>query len=232
MKAWYWGPNFGDMLTPWILDQMDVPIEWTEPSQAELFGVGSIMHRIPSRFTGFVWGTGVMFPGNPHLGCDHDLDLSQAQVLALRGKDTAQVLGMDDVLLGDTGLLVKEVYQKKPQPAHKYGIIPHFDDHHLAALHPDACIIDPMAGPDIVVPAIANCGSIITSSLHALVVADALGLPSMWAPYNQTPEHARKFHDYHSIYSTELEPMVWRMAPQKEVRKKVEELAETVEVFK
>lgn len=233
MRCFYWGPNLGDMLTPWILTQMDVPIEWSDPIDAELFGIGSILHRIPSDFEGYIWGTGMMYQGNPHLTCNHDLDISKADVLALRGHDTKNsVLPEFSGPLGDTGLLVREVMHKKATPAHKYGIVPHFDDHHLAALHPDALIIDPMSGPEIVLPAIANCGSIITSSLHALIVADALGIPSMWCPYSPTPEHARKFHDYHSVFSTELEPMVWRMAPQKEVKSVIATLLPTVGALK
>lgn len=234
MKAWWWGPNFGDLLTPWILEQFGVSIEWCEPREAELFGVGSILHRVPSRFEGYIWGTGKMFNGNPHLTCDHDIDLGAAKVLALRGKITLQELSeryplADQPVLGDTGLLVRQFLTQERAPDFDIGVLPHFDDHRLASVWPDGIKIDPMSGPDTVLPAIANCKRLVTSSLHGVVVADALGMDSMWCPYLPSADHAEKFHDYASVWEEGIKPMVWRKANPTQVQYKVEELMTTTE---
>lgn len=233
MKVWWWGSNFGDKLTEYILTNLGIPVTWVEPRQAEFFGIGSTVHRIPSRFEGHVWGTGTMFAGNPHLTCDHDPDLSSANVLALRGSDTKETLGETrEILLADAGLALKAVAKRDKRPRHRLGVMPHFDDHHLAGLHPDALIIDPLSGPEIIVPALASCARLITSCLHGLVAADALGIESMWAPYSPTPEHARKFHDYNSVFKGDLEPMQWRLPDQKLVNDLSEQLVQALEDIK
>lgn len=232
MRAWWWGPNFGDCLTWWLLSQLGIHIEWASPREAELFGVGSIAHRIPSNFEGFVWGTGAMFPGNPHLTCDHDVDLSRARVLALRGEDTLRWVGAHPgPVLGDSGLVVRAI-AKRRTPKYRLSVLAHFDDHRLNERFEKARHIDVMSGPENIVPQIAECSRLVTSSLHGLVTADALGIESYWWPYDSSPEHARKFHDYASALGEPIEAHAWRLADQSSVDRIVDQLVGTVEEMK
>lgn len=230
MRTWWWGNNFGDKLTEYILTRLGIDVTWVEPWDAEFIGIGSVAHRIPSNFEGYVWGTGVMFRGNPHLGCSHDLDLNRAKVLAVRGHDSREEMRLPvDTPLGDAGLALRAVAKMDAVRRHKLGVLPHFDDHHLAALHPDALIIDPLSGPEIIVPALASCSRLITSCLHGLVAADALGLESLWSPYDPTPQHSRKFFDYGSGIDSDMEPMQWRLADQGSVEGVVQHLVTSLE---
>src|SRR5688572_10487213 len=93
--------NFGDKLTPVLLDYFGVTCEWSPPERAELIGIGSLLHKIPLRFSGIVWSTGALYG-------DERPDLSKARVLALRGKLTRSQVANHvaaTVCLGDGGLL-------------------------------------------------------------------------------------------------------------------------------
>ena len=82
LAHWYRGKrgrNFGDALTEVLFRELaGIDLRWAPPDQAQLFGAGSILHRLPAGYTGTVYGTGFMFP-------HQTADLSGARVLALRG---------------------------------------------------------------------------------------------------------------------------------------------------
>jgi len=200
-------PNFGDNLTEFIIKGLypDFTIEWSEPKYAEAVGVGSILDVMNVNFSGYILGSGLMFQ---HTRLDHQ----NAKVVSVRGKLTAERIGVGEVPYGDLGLLA---HKFAPPPVRKYrlGIVPHYVDKQ----HPQVkawsevegvTVIDVFEPPQTVIEKINECDTIISSSLHGLIIADALRIPSQWVKLSDKVIGAGfKFRDYYSIYGFEnVEP--------------------------
>lgn len=85
-----------------------------------------------------------------------------------------------DTPLGDPGLLAKEVFGEFDFE-HEIGFVRHFKDRtavpaEVLKAH-SAIIIDAGRPPSDVIPEIASCELIVTSSLHGAIVADSYGIP-------------------------------------------------------
>ena len=127
VAAYWWDghPNFGDVLTPWLLRRYGRIGVHTAPGHAGMAGVGSILEQLPPAFAGTVWGSGLLY-GEP-------VDLPHARFAAVRGTLTRDVLGLDTgTALGDPGLLVAR-HMRRPRPRWALGIVPHgmHDEHAL-----------------------------------------------------------------------------------------------------
>jgi hypothetical protein len=191
IRAFWWTgrPNFGDALAPLLLERFaGVDVTWSPPELAEVAVIGSIATMLPRQFTGTVLGIGV--------ARDVPIDFSQATVRALRGPLTARAAGASDVALGDPGLLAPLLLEQRPPVRYALGVVPHWQDHALAGRHRGARVIDVAAPPLDVVRAIASCRRIVSSSLHGLIVADALGIPRRWETFPRVQGGGFKFADY------------------------------------
>lgn len=206
------GRNFGDALTAALLPG----ITWSEPELAELFGVGSSAEAIPAGYRGYVLGTGAMYAKTR-------LDLSSAKVLAVRGALTAKAAGLSDVLLADLGLLAPDLYGSVLRDV-AVGWMPHYVDDRDR----DGLRIDVLADPDEIVARASRCERIVTSSLHGLILADALGIPSMWDPHPGVEGKGFKFRDYASSFGETIKPHVWRQAPVEKVAQKQAALRQAI----
>jgi len=208
VKAYWYRrvPNFGDLLTEWLLAKHGVPVEWAPPRQAELVGAGSILQTLPRWYSGVVWGSG-------HI--KRRATLPNAHVLALRGPLTGLA-----PLYADPGLLAgKDV----PVTAeHPVGVIAHY----ITPLAVDGYQIDVQADPDTVIREAAKCERIVSSSLHGLILADSLGIPNMWIYSDKVVGGGFKFRDYAASFGEEITPDVWRLAPQSQIVEKQEALIE------
>jgi hypothetical protein len=208
--------NLGDKLTPLLLDYFGVPCEWSPPDKAELFGIGSILHKVPPHYQGVVWSTGALFDSESH-------DLSAAQVLALRGKLTlseVKCCERDAISLGDGGLLAVLLFRPY-RKRYKLGVIAHYahpDESVFADLAKDSEIkrIDICDEPRSVIQLIGQCEHILSSSLHGLIIADSLGIPNRWidvaSDSSKILGNGFKFRDYYSIYGIDkCEPAILRL---------------------
>lgn len=192
--------NFGDSLTALILDYLNIPHEWAPPESAELFGIGSIVEAVPDGYTGVVWSSGQIRETTRK-------DLRRAQVLALRGPHTlerTQCADPHDVALGDGGLLC-DLFHRSATRRYKLGIIPHYvhaGDPAVAAVaagSSEITIVDICGEPLEVIQHVGQCQHILSSSLHGLVLADSLGIPSEWMELDNAAEllgRGFKFEDY------------------------------------
>src|SRR5690606_12530587 len=105
-----------------------------------------------------------------------------ATILALRGECTRNLLhAPGDIVLGDPGLLLVQMLQRMPPRKYLIGIVPHYKDkqnhivERICVRYPSYVkYIDVQRHPVAVLHDIAQCEVILSSSLHGLVVADAI----------------------------------------------------------
>lgn len=203
MKLFYWNgePNFGDALAPLICERLfNVGWSFAKPSECDMVAVGSLLENFyahgglvnrvrawASRKFGapvIVWGTGFLFPP------DRQVERMFARTLdvrAVRGCLTLNRLRTimdipDGVVLGDPGLLAPKLVSKKIPKRFHLGIVPHFVDYDAVKSvfgDSDSChVIDVRKDPVSCIEEIASCDSLVSSSLHGLIVADAYGVPN------------------------------------------------------
>lgn len=204
-------PNFGDELSPLAVrfaTGRDVVHagHWS----CELTAIGSILDRyltLKGRSnTGFrkrilgrqiaVWGSGLI---ESHPPSRHNLI-----ALAVRGNQTRQAFHAgNDLPLGDPGLLIGKMIGRQPK-IHRIGIVPHYLDKPdpmvsaLAKLQ-GVTIIDVEDDPLEVSKKIASCERVLSSSLHGLIVADAMCIPNHRLSFgNRLKGGDFKFLDYAS----------------------------------
>jgi pyruvyltransferase len=211
--------NFGDVLTALLVERLTgIRLEHAQPEEAELFGIGSIVESIPVGYTGFVLGSGCMF--------DRWVNLDAADVLALRGRLTVHAAGLPMPLLADLGLLAADLASSVERDV-PIGTVRHIIDPRPAI----GMALDSAGDPLEMIAAAARCQRIVSSSLHGLVLGDALGIPSMWDPYPSILGDGFKFHDYASAYGERIQPYCWRVADQVQVAEKQAALRQCLQVI-
>jgi pyruvyltransferase len=208
IQAFWWAntPNFGDGISQLVMSRVSGrAVELASPMDAEIFGIGSIMKAVRQGALGrrgdrkpWVWGSGVMSA----MGKDFTKSVRFA---AVRGPLTIERLGLPiDTPVGDPGLLAAELLDDQPERRAKIGVLLHFSQRmprDLAKrLNKDGRFVRIRADwPNCVdvVRSIASCSHIMSSSLHGLIVADSLRVPSTWLEgYDIHADPTFKFHDY------------------------------------
>ena len=217
----YWckGGNFGDMLTKhWIEKLTGQTVQWMHPNKARLFACGSILRDAPKGYTGIILGTGFMYEE------DRRPDLRDADIRSLRGPLTAERIGID-VPFGDFGLLFN-LFKSACEKTHDIGSLPHYavsdrqdPRHHL---------ISALAGVDNVARQVATCRRLVTSSLHGIILADALGIESKWVKHKAVLGDGFKFRDYAASLGEDIIPGKWRLGDQRRVVEMAKRLREIV----
>jgi hypothetical protein len=208
IRAYWWNnaPNFGDGLSQHVIARMSGRrVRHAFPGRASIFGIGSIMAAVrrgglAERAGGqpWVWGTGMLAPMR--------VDFTErVRFCAVRGPLTVDLLGIDPKTpTGDPGLLARDLIDQVPETGDRIGLILHHSqelpDDLSERLERDGRFVRIDVGePDCldVVRAIAACRHVMSSSLHGLVVADSLGVPSTWLQgYGIHKNPTFKFYDY------------------------------------
>jgi pyruvyltransferase len=223
------GRNFGDQLGPVLLRHHGVRVEWAPPETAELVTVGSLLGNFPAGWRGTILGTGFIRGRRGR-------DLSSARALAVRGALSREDARLSaSVPLGDPGILVPDLYPDVVTNGGGELVIPHYVDRALATRHPDAAHANILAEPRDLLTAIAGASLVFTSSLHALIAADALGVPHVLEPHPEVHGGLYKFTDYASAFDETIEPGKARLtdraamaARQSEIRSLFAELVAEV----
>ncbi|MFC7878052.1 polysaccharide pyruvyl transferase family protein [Isoptericola sp. NPDC057391] len=189
IKLWWWRwrfpaeLNFGDEVTAPLLERLTGrPVAWTPLGDAEIVGAGSVLQKFlrarPAAMPQ-VWGTGVISRFQGDVPADF-------VPLAVRGRHTLDHLDpavQGDVALGDPGILADRLVDGPVTKRHALGVIPHYKDaddptmRTIAAL-PGVRRIDVAWTPEEVAREIAACETVISSSMHGLIFADALAVPN------------------------------------------------------
>ena len=224
--------NFGDRLSPDLLYwRYGVNAKWAPMRDAPLQMIGSIIQETPCDWGGIVFGAGLI-KKQMHT-------LPNADIRVLRGKLTAERLGVTAPLYGDPGLLAPALVAGYGSLAHScasvIGIIPHYADTTLLDItgHNDGQantmhIPITMSGPDLIWAA-ASCTEIHTSSLHGLILADALGIPRRWYPNPNVIGNGFKFQDYASAFGETIVPGVLHSPPRDKIRSLQADLKEALD---
>ena len=136
--------------------------------------------------------------------------------LILRGKLSHEVLERvnkkkySGVVYGDLGLLSSYLLEKKVGKRYAVGIVPHKFDYDnpkiefLVRSIPNSVLLDLREPPLETLNKIAECETIVSSSLHGLVAADSLGIPNMRIKLSNHGfdfDVDFKFDDYNSVFS-------------------------------
>jgi hypothetical protein len=185
VKTYWWKgkdrpPNWGDYLTPLLLARFaHLDAEWVERGSAEVVVVGSILGNIMGPwFDGTILGSGKLFENGivpPH-----------ATIRALRGPLSAKNVP-GNCVLGDPGLLADELVRIDTKRfdlcivPHWSESLPDFKGRRLATddrftRYPNV-VVDSTADPLDIIATIAQSAKVVTSSLHGLILADALNIP-------------------------------------------------------
>ena len=185
-----------------IVDREQLPID-SGPTQdgksRTLLAVGSVLHFAPPGAT--VWGTGVNFKVAGRLR-EHATTLD---IRAVRGPISARTLERAGCyvppIYGDPVLLVPhffpEISRWKALTGSDVLVVPNLNDYERTAKQAATLgvdIINPTGPIDHVLKKIASAGLVIGSSLHAIAVADSLGVPARFV--RSQAEHVLKYRDY------------------------------------
>lgn len=188
IRLYWWTDrvNFGDVLSPVIVRYISGrDVEWAPLDSSDLISTGSVYGWLRTKSRRYmrdvhVWGSGIQSPAEA-VGrtafLHHHL---------VRGPLTRIAVGDDALPLGDPGLIGPEaVGVARSNSAKGIGIIPHVADWSMPemietyAKLPGVRLIDyrsdDCAG---IIAEMAECERIYSSSLHGLILADALGIPN------------------------------------------------------
>lgn len=199
MKVWWLGSengqgNFGDILTPFILNYFNVKYEYTNHyKDAQAISVGSIARRA---------GTGVKVLGSGIISRSDKLS-AKADWKFVRGPYTRERVkffgGECPEVYGDPALLLPLIVEPS-EKKYEVGIVPHNVDYEYAQenYNKNYNIIGlGTRNYKNVIEKITQCESIITSSLHGIICAHAYGIPAAWVKSNTKLKGDNvKFEDY------------------------------------
>lgn len=180
--------------------------------------IGSTIDLLCKRRTE-VWGAGII---NSH----SKLKVKPSKVYAVRGPLTRQRLQEEGVacpeIYGDPALLTPLYYCPRQKKRYKYGIIAHVSNQEMIAgftldgvpmaQSRDTLVINMgrYAHWHDIIDQVCSCESILSSSLHGLIVAEAYGVPNLWLEFGKPLMGAHfKFHDFFlSIHRDRSKPFV------------------------
>ena len=181
-----------------------------------------LMQRIRRPFLSkdyYVWGTGFL---NYNSCPDNDFLFRNVHICSLRGRLSKERVEKIlktrlNVPLGDGGLLADRWIGNNIKKKYVIGIIPHFREQdsqlikQLKNHYSNSIIINLRDKPMDVVHQIAECETILSSSLHGLIVADSFHIPNQHIMLYEYGEKMKgdgfKFEDYYSSYGLKDNPL-------------------------
>lgn len=205
--------NFGDEITRVLIErEFHRRVVWEQAlTECDLIGAGSLMEAVAAGILDnrpLIWGTGFIQEGSIRLPYD------AARLVSVRGRTTLSriddVPEDADIVLGDPGLLANRLISRSIRKRYDVGLVPHYVDHDaaMAALTDTGLVankrlkvISPLDRCEDVIGQIARCETILSSSLHGLIVADSLGVPNLHIRFTDgVVGGLYKFLDYYSIF--------------------------------
>lgn len=196
--------NFGDLLGPFLVERIAGATAMrshvqTSTAPTVLLSIGSILHFAPEGAV--VWGAGVNFK----LVSKLPKGILTLDLRAVRGPYSARAIiaagATAPAVFGDPALLLPR-YMPELTEWNRSGrggmlVVPNLNDY--AAMSAEASArsystLDPRGSFKSVLREIAGSGFVIGSSLHAVAIADALGIPARFVA--SSAEGTLKYRDY------------------------------------
>lgn len=216
LRRFAFGPrknNFGDLLGPEIVARLaGVTVGELGPGgERRLLSVGSILHFASDGDV--VWGSGV----NGKV-LDDQYRFADLDVRAVRGPKTRAFLQKRGIevpeVYGDPGLLVPELFGnlelKNRKRTRELLVLPNLNDFRSLETQYRALAVHPSAGLETCLVAIAESQLVVASSLHAIIVAESLGIPAVLV--RSARESPFKYEDYYLGTGREPIPSVATIA--------------------
>lgn len=217
--------NLGDRISPLLVEKLlGVRTRWIRHVETpHLVAAGSLIEQCGPNSA--IWGAGAMFS-------DRDLpNIRLKNILALRGKLTAQRISqkfgpLKDFPLGDPGFLAPSLCGiSKGSPEFELGVVPHYVDkqHPIirSLMHdPTVAVLDIQTGHKEFFAQMAKCQAVVSTSLHGIIFAEALGLPNAWLSISdEVAGDGFKFHDWFSLCESKQQAPIKleKPAPAKEL---------------
>lgn len=216
---WEVSTNFGDALSPTVVEMLSgktpVPLSrvpgWLAKDHFSV--VGSIL-QFPSSSRTEVWGSGF-------ISADARFPLKPRRIHAVRGPLTRQKCLDQGVecpeVYGDPSVfLFDQIAGSLPRrsPNFKVALVPHYSDQSHPIVRAmcereDVKFVNVRWPVEEVVAALWDCQVVVSSSLHGLILADSLGIPSRWLGVSDVVVRGGfKFQDYfQSVARQEPEPL-------------------------
>jgi hypothetical protein len=198
--------NIGDAVAPYLLENVTGRpiISARSTDRPYILSIGSLLQV--STPQSFIWGTGLIHP-SAGIG-----DPNPRRIHAVRGKLTYAELvrngiRVGDIPLGDPGILIRQLLGPQGLAGSRFslGLVPYvFDRDHPffldAAKDPSVKVIDVCDPIDVYLADMMSCDAIASSSLHGLIFAEALGLPTLWLKVSEkVVGQGFKFADWFSL---------------------------------
>jgi pyruvyltransferase len=153
-----------------------------------------------------VWGAGIIYG-------EQVLKIKPKKIFAVRGPLTRKVLlnnGVDcPAVYGDPALLISKHYYPSIQKNYKFGIIPHVSNidyvKRMTVNGISICERDDFLLIDLgkfdrwkdIVDKALSCETILSGSLHGLIIAEAYKIPNLWIEFGKPLIGGHfKFHDF------------------------------------
>jgi hypothetical protein len=207
MKFWWWtgaggsagAGNFGDIITPAILDHFKIPYEYSKDDY-QAISTGSIIKK--ARAGTIVLGSGIIGTTN---GCD-----PQADYRFVRGPLTQQHIlnsgGQCPKIYGDPAMLLPLI-RDSAKKKYDLGLIPHWSQYErVKNRYPKHFVVnmrtdDPMR----TLYEITQCRSVASSSLHGIITAHAYDIPAALLEFDPLKGDGTKFLDHYQAVNVEPE---------------------------
>lgn len=215
-STWCLSDNFGDRLTPYIIEKLSkqTPVWCPLESETEKFMVvGSILNWDSPNTT--AWGVGI---------ANLNDRVPKKKVIAVRGQLSGIVTRLSNIefksIYGDPALLLPRIYEPKAAKKYKIGIAPHYVDVEVVLKNPipaDVLVLNPFDEVEKFIEQINSCEKIFSSSLHGLIVSDAYRIPSQWTEfsYDRIGGDRTKYIDYYM--SLGYDPIINPLDLRKEI---------------
>jgi len=207
--------NAGDLVGPAILEKLTgkpvtaVPLKDYDTETLHYMCVGSTLAHATAQTV--LWSTGLQLAtlrprGNP------------LKILGVRGPLTAAALrhcGCEEVrVIGDGALSLPALFPPAQLTTHEWGWIPHYVDiaEPFAALADEnAAVISPQQSLPDYIRRLTSCRTIVSSSLHGLIIAHAYGIPALYAKVSDRVFGGGfKFRDYYAFVGVEAQDIpIW-----------------------
>lgn len=199
---WSHTPNFGDLLSPWLVGLLTShPVTYAPADGPSYLAVGSIVGE--ARKDSVVWGSGAF-------GSEGKWGITPAaEYRAVRGPLTRSRLRNIGLpvprVYGDPALLSPLVHWPDVEPDAEVGIVVRWSESQWArARAGEGVRIIDLGSSDVTgtLRDLVSCRRIVSSSLHGLILADAYGIPNAWLDSDDGAGGSRpaggefKFYDY------------------------------------